>query len=186
MTAFLDRINYPKVIKILIITTYPAGLLGMSVFAFQVGPIYLFPYRLLIPLIWLVLIAWAVREKGKLDIPLLKVKAFGLFLLIWLVYSLLSINWAVDQISALKHVIFLFYSFSLIFFTVVFFDTAEDLSLVSKIWIVFLGLAFMLGIYETFSGYHLPVSLFSKPGLCRLSRLACPRSRSSYRRSPLS
>lgn len=158
MTGFLDRIDYPKVIKILILTAYPAGLLGMAAFAYQVGPIYLFPYRVLIPFIWLVLILWAVSKRGILDLPPLQIKTFGFFLLIWLVYSFLSINWAVDQMSALKQVIFLFTSFSLIFFTVVFFDTADDLCFVSKIWMVFLGLTFILGFYETISGYHLPVS----------------------------
>lgn len=158
MTGFLDKVNFSKIIKILVITAYPVGLLGMTVFAFPVGPIYLFPYRILIPIIWLFVIIWAVRERGNLILPFLRIKGFGLFLLIWLVYSILSINWAMDQISAVRQVIFLFYGFSLIFFSVAFFDSADDLSLVAKVWLVFLGFTYIIGVFETLTGHHLPGS----------------------------
>lgn len=160
MNKFLDKLTYHKVTKILTIAVYPAGLLGMSVFAFDVGPFHIFPYRILLPIIWVMVIARVINNKGSLFNTPLKVKTFGIFLLIWLVYSIVSIIWAMDKTDAIIHVIYLFLSFSLILFSVVFFDSIEDLYIVSSIWLVFLGLVIILGIIETITGFHLPVSRY--------------------------
>lgn len=160
MARIFQRINYLKVTKLLTFAIYPAGLLGMSVLAFDVGSFHLFPYRILILIIWLCLIFSVIKNKGILDLPPIKVKNFGLFLLFWLIYAVLSINWAIDKISAVKHVISLFTSLSLIVFTAVFLETVKDLCVVTKIWLIFLGLTLIIGILETVYGVHLPVSLF--------------------------
>ena len=162
MISFLDKITSDKVIKFLIYSVYAAGFIGMSVFAFKVGDIHIFPYRVLIPLVWLILTYRVIRNRGFLDIQPIKVKTFGLFLLVWLIYSILSINWAIDKASAFKHVVFLFLSFSVIFFTVVFFDSIDDLRTVSVIWLVFLGidttsLAFMKQFLEIISRFQLSI-----------------------------
>lgn len=168
MNNILERINFSRILKILIFAVYPAGLMGMWIFGFEVGSIHMFPYRILIPLIWLLLIFMAIRNKGRLEIPPIQVKAYGLFMLLWLVYGVLSINWAVDKIMAAKHVIFLFTSFSLICFTVVYLNSIGDLSLISKIWLVFLGLMIIIGVFETISGSHLPLSGLYNPDRVRL------------------
>ncbi|RLC98527.1 MAG: hypothetical protein DRI46_11200, partial [Chloroflexi bacterium] len=97
MARIFQRINYLKVTKLLTFAIYPAGLLGMSVLAFDVGSFHLFPYRILILIIWLCLIFSVIKNKGILDLPPIKVKNFGLFLLFWLIYAVLSINWAIDK-----------------------------------------------------------------------------------------
>lgn len=160
MIRFLDTINYHKVIKYLVFAVYAAGFLGMSLFSFEFGNIHIFPYRIFIPLIWLILIFRVCINKGTLNIPPVKVKKFGIFMLVWLIYAILSVIWAIDKTSAFKHVIFLVISFSMIVFTVVFIDTIEDLQIISVIWLVFLGLAIIIGISETVIGIHLPVSRF--------------------------
>jgi len=101
-----------------------------------------------------------IRNKGVFDFQPIKVKAFGLFLLVWLVYSILSINWAIDKTSALKHVVFLFLSVSVIIFSIIYFDSVDDLHTVSIIWLVFLGVTLLIGIFETISGDHLSVSRY--------------------------
>lgn len=168
MNNFVERINFPRILKILVFALFPAGLLGMWIFGFEVGGIHLFPYRILVPFIWLFFIFMAVRNRGRLEIPPVKVKVFGLFLLIWLIYGILSINWAIDKTMAVKHVIFLFTSFSLIFFTVVYLNTIEDLSIILKIWLAFLGLVLIIGVFETIFGFHLPVSGLYNPNRVNL------------------
>jgi teichuronic acid biosynthesis protein TuaE len=160
MARFLDRIDFHKIAKILTITLYPAGILGMSVFAYDLGPFHIFPYRILIPLIWLLFVFLFIRDRIELDLRSTRVKMFGLFLLIWLIYSLISILWAIDKDSALRNVMFLFLSFSVITFSVVFLKTVDDLYVIFILWLVFLGVTLLLGISETIFGYHLPLSRF--------------------------
>ena len=130
----------------------------MSILSFGVGGIHIFPYRILIPLIWVLISIRVIRNRGVLVIQPIKIKVFGIFLLTWLVYSIISINWSIDKVSAFKHVIFLFLSISVIVFSVVFFKTADDLRTVSIIWLVFLGLTLIIGVVETITGSHLSVS----------------------------
>ena len=158
MIRFLDQIHYQKAIKYLLFGVYAAGFLGMALFSFEIKNIQIFPYRILLPLIWLIIIFKVIQNKGILDIPPVKVKKFIIFLLVWLIYSILSINWAIDKMSAIRHVAFLFLSFSLIIFSVFYFNTIEDLKVVSMIWLVFLGLTIFIGIIEITYGVHLPVS----------------------------
>ncbi len=160
MDRIFDEQNLKKIGKVLTIAVYPAGLLGMSVFAFQAGPIHIFPYRMLIPLIWVVFILMAIRKREIIDLASLKVKKFGLFLLIWLVYAILSIAWGIDKTNAIRHVLFLTLSVSVILFSVVFLDKKNDLYMVAILWLVILGLAVLVGVIETTLGYHLPFSRF--------------------------
>ena len=160
MVNFLDRVNLHQVAKILTIALYPAGILGMSLGAYDVGPFHIFPYRILIPLIWVLFIFLIFRNRADLNLGSTKVKIFGLFLLVWLVYALLSISWAIDKYSAIRHVIFLFLSFSVISFSVIFIRTVDDLYLVLILWTGVLGLTLLVGMIETLFGYHLPVSRF--------------------------
>ena len=125
MTKFLDKINFHKIIKYLMYAVYPAGIFGVSIWAYQVSRFQLFPYRLLILFIWLLFFISVIANNRTLDLKSIKVKAFGLFLLIWFIYSLLSITWSIDKWDAIRHVTFLFLSFSVISFSVVFFDSVE-------------------------------------------------------------
>jgi len=160
MRGLLDRIDDPRVTKILVYCVFGAGLLGMSVFSVKVGNYHLFPYRILIPLIWLISIIRLIRNRGQLEIQPIKIKVFGLFLLVWFLYAVISFNWAIDKTGAIRHIFFLALSFSLILFSVLFFDTIDDLYIVSIIWLGFLSLMLILGFFESTYGYHLPVSRY--------------------------
>jgi teichuronic acid biosynthesis protein TuaE len=160
MVNFLHNINLHRVAKILTIALYPAGILGMSAGAYDVGPFFIFPYRVLIPLIWILFIILFVRDRSVIDFGSNKVKAFGIFLLVWLIYSAVSIIWAVDKTEALRYVILLFLAFSVIFFSVIFLVTPTDLYVVFLLWIVVVGVTLLLGISETIFGFHLPTSAF--------------------------
>lgn len=160
MRDLLDRINYPQINRFLTYAVYPAGLFGSAFLSLEVGNFHIFPYRILIPVLWLLAIFRVIQNRGVWDLPPLKVKAFGLFLLAWFVYAVLSINWAIDKTNAIRHVIFLFLSFSLILFSVIYLNTIEDLYIVSIIWLVCLGMMIIFGFFESQSGFHLPVSRY--------------------------
>jgi teichuronic acid biosynthesis protein TuaE len=55
---------------------------------------------------------------------------------------------------------FLFLSFSVITFSVVFIRSVDDLFLVILLWLGVLGITLLVGIIETIYGYHLPLSRF--------------------------
>ncbi len=130
----------------------------MSIWGFHVSRIQLFPYRFLILFVWGIFLISIIAKKGTLDLKSIKVKVFGLFLLIWLIYSLLSITWSVQKWHAFAQVTFLLFSFSLIAFSVVFFDSVDDIYVVMILWLVVLGVTLLIGVSETISGYHLPIS----------------------------
>ena len=165
MTKFLDEINFHKISKYLMIAVYPSGIFGVSIWAYQVSRFQIFPYRLLILLVWVFFIISIIAKKGTLDLKSIKVKAFGLFLLIWFIYSLLSITWSIEKFAAIRSVTFLFLSFSVISFSVVFFDSVDDLYIVTIIWLVVLGVTLFIGISETIDGYDLTGSRFYLPDI---------------------
>jgi teichuronic acid biosynthesis protein TuaE len=160
MVSFLDRFEFHNIARILVILVYPAGLLGMVVFSFPLGPIQVFPYRILMPIIWLVVMFLVKGNKVSLRNSLDKVRLFILFLLVWLIYAVISMSWAIDTSDALRHIISLLLSFSLIAFSVVFLESINDLYVVLIIWLALLGLSMLVGVIETYEGIHLPVSRY--------------------------
>jgi teichuronic acid biosynthesis protein TuaE len=140
------------------IAVYPAGIFGASIWGFYISRINFYPYRLLIIFVWGIFIISIIAKKGTLDLKSIKVKAFGLFLLIWLIYSLLSFTWSIQKWHAFAQVTILLFSFSLIAFSVMFFDSVDDIYIVMILWLVVLGVTLLIGVSETISGYHLPFS----------------------------
>ena len=150
-----------------------AGFIGSAFLAIPVGPIHIFPYRVLLPLLWLIF-AMGILLQGRVSLSQIKVKPYLQFLGIWLIYAILSLAWVVSGTDAIRQIIFLFMAVSVIFFVVYYFSNSRDLRRVYYLWLAVLGGLILVGICEHLTGQHLSVSGFY--GETRANRMFIPTS----------
>lgn len=65
MNRYLDRIKKLDLIKLLTFVLYATGFIGMAFFSFKIGDIHLFPYRLVLPFIWILIIVSVIKNQWK-------------------------------------------------------------------------------------------------------------------------
>jgi len=143
--------------KFLLYLTIVAGFIGSAFLAIPVGPIHIFPYRVLLPLLWFIF-ATRILLQGRVDISPIKVKPYLQFLALWLSYAVLSLAWAADKGAAIRDIVFLFMAISVIFFVVYHFSNSKDLKRLYYLWLVVLGGLLLVGFWEHLTGQHLSVS----------------------------
>lgn len=134
-----------------------------SLWLFEVGPIYIFPFRIFLVLMFLLFIwGFCIINHGRLNLSYIKVKLYMKFLAIWLGYAFISIVWAADQIAALKNIIFLFTGISIIFFLVYYMREINHFHYLYWICIsVFIALI-PVGFWEVATGQHLITSALAE------------------------
>ena len=138
--------------------TIIAGFTGPAFLCIDIGPFSLFPLRILLPLLWLLLVLGILINKGKLNISHIKVKHYLLFLAFWLVYAVLSLAWAADKVEAIREIIFLLMGVSLIFFVVFHFNNLMYFKRLYNLWLLILLALIGIGLWEHTTGSHLSVS----------------------------
>lgn len=127
---------------------------GILWFTFSIGPFHMFPYRVVMLVLWMLLFI----KNGSIDISNIRVKTSFQFLVIWLVYGILSIVWAASKIDTVKHIIFLFLDISLIFFIVKLTTDVNELMKLFYIWIGIYIVLIPIGFWEVITGDHLKTS----------------------------
>lgn len=137
---------------------FTAGFFGVALFAVDVGPFVLFPFRAFLLLLWVLLLARSLVVPHPLKLPLRPVRFYLLFLVAWLGYSVLSVAWAMSLVDAARHVIFLLMGVSVILFVAFYFSGEPDQRRLFWIWLGVFGLLLVLGVWEHVTGQHLPVS----------------------------
>lgn len=135
-----------------------AGFIGPALLAIGVGPIHLFPYRILLLVLWMVFAISVLFNHGRVSVSHMKVKSYLQFLALWLIYAVLSLAWAMSKADAIRQFIFLFMAASIIFFVIYYFSNGKDLKRFYYLWLGVFGGLLLLGIWEHFAGQHLPVS----------------------------
>jgi len=143
--------------KFLLYLTIIAGFIGSAFLTIGVGPIHLFPYRILLPLLWLFFII-EIFLQGRVAISHIKVKPYLQFLGLWLVYGVLSLAWALSKADAIRHIVFLFMAVSVIFFAVYYFSNGKDIKRFYYLWLAVLVGFLFVGLWARLTGQHLPGS----------------------------
>lgn len=140
-----------------------SGFLGATFLPIPVGPVTLFPFRLLFALLWILFCVHVFVDRGKVEIPQ-KVKWYLLFFGLWLVYGVLSFAWSQAKYDAFKQLVFLFIGISIVFFAFQYVRTQRDLVVFFFIWLTVFIFFSVHGLYEHVSGLHLWTSnLFGDP-----------------------
>jgi len=128
------------------------------VLSVQLGAYHLFPFRVFLLLSWLLFAIYVIVNNGRIKISHIRVKPQMWFLLIWLIYGILSLAWAADKGEVLKEVLYLFSGISIIFFIVYFFSQKKDLRNYYYLWIIVLAIFTMIGYWENITGNHFMIS----------------------------
>ncbi len=135
-----------------------AAFLGPSLLVFAVGPIHLFPYRI----IWLFMLLFALPyiyiQREEIQAELSRSKLYFIFLLLWLLYASLSLLWAVDKVDALRQILFLAMGISLILLVAIFFNNSLRLYQLHKLWVLTLVIIVAIGFWNMISGQQLASS----------------------------
>ena len=161
----LSLLSYSQSMKIvslqkgLLYLTIVAGFIGSAFLAIPLGPIHIFLYRVLLPLLWLIF-AMGILLQGRVDISHIKVKRYLQFLTLWLVYAILSAAWAVSTVDVMRDVIFLLMALSSVFFVIYYFSNGKDLKRLYYLWLAVLGGLLLVGFWEHLTGQHLSASGF--------------------------
>ncbi|MBC7231554.1 MAG: O-antigen ligase family protein [Actinobacteria bacterium] len=160
-----------KILSIERILAYMAvisGFLGSAVLTFEVGTFALFPLRILLIALWFAFcigyLAHCPRELSNVN----RIKGFMIFLIVWLMFAIVSVTWAHSTFDAIRNITFLTTGISLIFFHAYYFDNENDLRRLFNIWIGALIALLLIGLWENITGHHLPISGYSKERLLLL------------------
>lgn len=143
--------------RTLLYLTILAGFIGFSLrfFVINLGPFSIFPYRVLLPLLWLISLLYVFINHGKISINHIKIKPYIWFLMLWFSYAVLSLIWAASPIDAAKEIIILFMGISTIFFVVYYFTDIEHLKLLYYLWLLALVASTGVGIWNCVTGQTL-------------------------------
>lgn len=145
--------------RALLYLTLIAGFIGPAFLTIGIGPIHLFPYRILLVLLWVLFaINLLSNQKGQVSISHLRVQPYLQFLILWVLYAFLSLAWTIDKVEAIKDILFLFMAVSMIFFTVYYFRRISDLKGFYHLWLLVLAALVPIGFWETMTGNHLSSS----------------------------
>ncbi|MDQ0218432.1 O-antigen ligase domain-containing protein [Peribacillus cavernae] len=136
-----------------------SSFLGPGIISFRVGPISLFPYRILLPVAMLAaLYYWLFKKEEHSIINRQPVKPVLLFLLGWLCFGFISLLWAESLIDGIKELVFLGLGIFLILLFTTFFNHRKDYTIVLYIWLTALLFIIVLGFWNHFTKQALPVS----------------------------
>lgn len=146
---FIEKILY----FIVVITSF----FGPAFFLIDLGPFALFPFRIFVIILWtLFLLRSFLSPNSYLNIKRSKYElAFYLF---WVLYAIISLQWALSKTDAIRHIVFLFFGFSLILFSVKYITDISLLKRLYNIWFIAYLTLILIGYWEHLTGNHLSVS----------------------------
>lgn len=135
-----------------------ASFFGGAFLTVGLGSIHLFPYRVLLLLLWLIFFLEAAGGHLPGLKRVLALQNYFLFLALWLVYSVCYVLLVRDLTAYVKYSLFLFMGVSLIFFVVYYSEDYRSLYRIGQIWFWVLIVLLGIGLWENLTGHHLEVS----------------------------
>lgn len=134
------------------------GVAGAALFSFRIGPLVLFPFRLLFPVLLAVFYIGNFEGGNRLDISHVKVRNHLTFLGLWLIYAIVSLAWTESYGDAIEEIAFLLMIVAVVGITVHMLRTLDDLDRFYRFWLLVLVAIASVGIWEVATGHHLPSS----------------------------
>jgi len=136
-----------------------SAFMGTLLMTYKVGPIHIFPYRILLVIMWSLFFGVIIFiDNGRLNLSQIKVKFYLSFFIFWLGYACFSIFWAAEKVDAIRNVIFLFTGISVVFFLIYYFHDIKHLYLLYRLWLIIFIIMIPVGFWEVTSGNHLIMS----------------------------
>lgn len=153
---FIEKIFY----FIVVFTSF----FGPAFLSIDLGPFALFPFRIFIIILWTFFILRSfLSPNSYLNIKNIKYEL--IFYLFWVLYAIISLQWALSKADAIRHIIFLFFGFSLILFSVKYITNISLLKKFYNIWFFAYIIMILIGYWEHLTGNHLSVSVYNHDNL---------------------
>lgn len=134
-----------------------SSFLGPSLVLVDLGPISLFPYRILYMVIILLSFYYLIKQYNK-GFSLSGENPIFMFFIFWSLYSLLSILWSKSLTDGLKDFIFLIMGIGLIFLVPLIYKSTISYIKFYYIWMIMHAFLVMIGLINHFLKIHLPNS----------------------------
>lgn len=151
----LNKLNFElKIFYLMIFFSF----LGASISFINIAGISLLPYRILL----IILIVFFIYKRYFLLSNYLKVKEYFLFIIVWIIYSLLFLNWSIDQTNGIRYIFYLFIYLSLLICFINYIKNIQQIKIIFNIWILFLIVTIVIAIWEINTGQHLSTSGYMK------------------------
>lgn len=151
------RITTFHIEKLINYSVFVTGFFGVAILAINLNIFTLFPYRILLLLLW-GLFSIRLLTEGKVTLPGGKTRLYLHFFFIWIIYAIISLVWAESKVDCIRNIIFLFLGISVIFFTTYYFQDNSDLKKLFWIWFGAFWVLLFIGFWEHLTGQHLTVS----------------------------
>lgn len=152
------KVTYISFLKAILFLLVLSGFTGAALFSFSVGPVNIFIYRLLFPVMMVLFGFSFLFNQGKINISHIKVKPYLQFLGFWLMYASITLIWSESKSDAILEILFLYMITVVIWFIVYFFHTIKDLNRLYYLWLLTIAVINLIGIFEFLTGHHLAVS----------------------------
>ena len=151
----ISMFSIEKVCCYLVVLT---GFFGVALLPIDIGLFTLFPYRILLVFLWILLGIKVLNQGGKIFLVQRQIQWYLSFLFFWFTYAVISLAWAPSKSMAFRYLIFLFMGISVIFFSTYYFRRKADLQKIYLFWIGAFIILLLLGFWEHLTGCHLVVS----------------------------
>jgi teichuronic acid biosynthesis protein TuaE len=150
--------------KLLLYAFIVASFIGPGLISLKVGPISLFPYRLLLPVAILIYLYYWIKTKRISLYGEEPVKPVLIFLLAWIGFALLSLLWAQSINDGVKDIFFLSSGIFFILLFITSFNKREDFSALLYTWVIVMLFMIAIGYWNYLTKQQLPVSRLSTMG----------------------
>ncbi|MEH7384297.1 O-antigen ligase family protein [Bacillus sp. JJ1521] len=148
-STFLERL-----VSLLLITSF----LGSGLLAVPVGPISIFPFRLILMLLVALTVIYIVNRGPLVLMNEIRVMPIILFILSWLCIGLLSISWSISWEDGIKEIIYLTTGILVVFYVTFLYKGEMKYVEFYYIWVLMTILLVGIGYINYLFQYHLPVS----------------------------
>ncbi|MFT9599861.1 O-antigen ligase family protein [Mesobacillus sp.] len=150
--------------KLLLYAFIVASFIGPGLISLKVGPISLFPYRLLLPVAILIYLYYWINNKRISLYGEEPVKPVLIFLFAWIGFALLSLLWAQSITDGVKDIFFLSSGIFFIFLFITSFNKREDYSALFYTWVIVMMFMLAIGYWNYLTKQQLPVSRLASMG----------------------
>lgn len=145
-----------------------ASFFGSAILSIKVGPISIFPYRILLPIILFLFLIKLIFTNDTFRFNEVKVKPILLFYIIWALYGTFSLVWAQSFTQGVRGVVFLWSGIFFILLFLFLMKRGENFRDLFYIWIIVLVCMIGIGLWNHFTLNHLPVSrMYNAPAYIR-------------------
>ena len=152
------KVTYISFLKAILFLLVLSGFTGSALFSFSIGPVNIFIYRLLFPVMMVLFGFSFLFNQGKINISHIKVRPYLQFLGFWLMYASITLLWSESKSDAILEILFLYMITVIIWFIVYFFHTIKDLNRFYYLWLTITVVINLIGFWELLTGQHLAIS----------------------------